>query len=66
MQLFKIGQREFAHQILQTGIVSGNALGIWICGCSLIYKRELWASKSAGAKGDVPKICGFVRPLHLC
>ena len=28
---------------------SGNALGIWICGCSLYYKRELWASKSAGA-----------------
>ena len=22
------------------------------------------ASKSAGAKGDVPKICGFVHPLH--
>ena len=28
---------------------SGNALGIWICGCSLFYKRELWASKLAGA-----------------
>jgi hypothetical protein len=27
----------------------GLALGIWICGCSLFYKRELWASKSAGA-----------------
>ena len=24
----------------------------------------LEASKSAGAKGDVPKICGFVHPLH--
>ena len=24
----------------------------------------LQASKSAGAKGDVPKICGFVNPLH--
>ena len=22
-------------------------------------------SKSAGAKADVPKICGFVHPLHL-
>ena len=28
---------------------SGNALGIWICGCSLIYKRELLVSKTAGA-----------------
>jgi hypothetical protein len=28
---------------------SGHALGIWIRGCSLFYKRELWASKSAGA-----------------
>ena len=27
----------------------GHALGIRICGCSLFYKRELWASKSAGA-----------------
>ena len=28
-----------------------NALGIWICGCSLFYRREpeLWASKSLGA-----------------
>jgi hypothetical protein len=24
----------------------------------------LKASKSAGAKGDVPKICGFVNLLH--
>ena len=30
-------------------IFSGNVLGIWICGCSLFYKREHWASKSAGA-----------------
>ena len=40
-----------------------------------VYPGELWvskqwvrivleASKSAGAKGDVPKICGFVHPLH--
>ena len=28
---------------------TGHALEIWICGCSLFYKRELWASKSAGA-----------------
>ena len=50
---------------------SGHALGIWICGCSLFYKREpgpqnqwvhivLKVSKSVGAKGDVPKICGFI------
>ena len=40
-----------------------------------VHPGELWvskqrvhivleASKSAGAKGDVPKICGFVTPLH--
>ena len=29
--------------------MSGHVLGIWICGCSLFYKRELRASKSAGA-----------------
>ena len=28
---------------------TGHALGIWIGGCSLFYKRELWAPKSAGA-----------------
>jgi hypothetical protein len=44
----------------------GHALGIWICGCRKFYKRDLWASKSAGAKGDVPQICGFVHPLHPC
>ena len=26
----------------------------------------LKASKSVGAKGDVPKIYGFVHPLYLC
>ena len=46
--------------------ISGHALGIWICGCSLIYKRELCVSKSAGAKGDVSNICGFMHPLHPC
>ena len=62
----------------ETLIEAGHALGIWICGCSLFYRRELWASKSAGfnrvleasksagAKGDVPKIYGFVHPLHPC
>ena len=40
-----------------------------------VHPAELWvskqrvhivleASKSAGAKGDVPKICGFLHPLH--
>ena len=29
--------------------ISGHVLGIWICWCSLFYKREPWASKSAGA-----------------
>ena len=39
-----------------------------------VHPGELWvskqrvhivleASKSAGAKGDVPKVCGFVHPL---
>ena len=42
-----------------------------------VHPGELWvskqrvhivleASKSAGAKGDVPKICGFVHPLQPC
>ena len=42
-----------------------------------VHPRELWvskqrvhivleASKSAGAKGDVPKICKFLHQLHLC
>ena len=26
----------------------------------------LEASKSVGAIGNVPKICGFVHPLHTC
>ena len=56
---------------------TGHALEIWICGCSPFYKSELWASKSVGAhstkslksvgaKGDVPKICWCVHPLHPC
>ena len=31
---------------------------------NLRVSTELKASKSAGAKGDVPKISGFVHPLH--
>ena len=27
----------------------GHALRVWICGCSLFYKRQLWTSKSACA-----------------
>ena len=30
-------------------LMSGHALGIWKCGYSLFYKRELWASKSGSA-----------------
>ena len=55
--------------------VTGHVLGIWICGCSLFYRRSsrsqnsrilivLKASYSAGAKGDVTKIYGFVHQLH--
>ena len=29
--------------------ISWYALGILICGCSLFYRRELWASKSVGS-----------------
>ena len=43
-------------------IYSGHALGFWICGCSLFYKRELCASKSAGAHSTKSfKICGCKR-----
>ena len=34
-----------------------------------IYRCRSWRAlglKSAGAKGDVPKICKFVHPLHPC
>ena len=50
MEFFKktmiLWQSSHPKSWLQT---AGHALGIWICGCSLFYKRELWASKSAGA-----------------
>ena len=40
------------HNIIINGVVksldrSRHVLGIWICGCSLFYRRELWASKYA-------------------
>ena len=41
------------------GLPTGHALGIWICGCSLFYRRELWASKFAGFNSTKSlKICG--------
>ena len=39
----------FDDQTKTKDVFTGHALGIWICGCSLYYKRELWASKSLGA-----------------
>ena len=43
-------------------IYSGHALGIWICGCSMFYRRELWASKSAGFNSAKSlEICEFKR-----
>ena len=39
-------------------MTSGHALGIWICRCSLFYRRELWVSKSAGFNSTKSlKIC---------
>ena len=46
-------------------LVTGHALGIWICGC----RRELWASKSAGFNSTkILKICRCKRwcPKDLC
>ena len=42
--------RIFNHKYIEgkcTWLSSGHALGIWICGFNLFYRRELWASKSA-------------------
>jgi hypothetical protein len=36
--------------------------GLWVSKQRVHIVLE--ASKSAGAKGDVTKICGFVHPLH--
>ena len=55
-------------------VQTGHALEIWICGCSRSIEESygpqnpiiLRYSKFSGAKGDVPKIYGFVHPLHLC
>ena len=52
MQLNKqtlVGFRAFIVSWQRSHTWEGHALGIWICGCSLFHKRELWASKSAGA-----------------
>ena len=41
---------------------TGHILWIWICGCSLFYRREVWASKSAGFNSTKSlKICGCKR-----
>ena len=41
---------------------SGHALGIWIWGCSLFYRRELCVSKSAGFNGTKSlQTCGCKR-----
>ena len=42
-------RREPLYWKLWKSYSSGHALGIWIWGWSLFYKRELWSSKSAGA-----------------
>ena len=41
----------------------GHALGFWICGSSLFYKKELWASKSAGAH-STKSLSGCKRWCH--
>ena len=62
------------ENFLKLWYLAGKALEIWICLRVQVHPEELWvskqrlhivleASKSAGAKGDVPKICGFVHPL---
>ena len=44
------------------GLPYRHALGIWICRCSLFYRRELWASKSAGFNSTKSlKICRCIR-----
>ncbi len=41
---------------------TGHALGIWISGCRLFYRRKLWASKSAGFSSTKSlEICGCKR-----
>ena len=46
----------------QFGQNTGHTLGIWICGRSLFYRRELLASKSMGATSSTSlKICGCKR-----
>ena len=53
---FKISTVKICNEL------SGHALGIWICGCSLFYKIELRPSKSAGFNNTkILKICGCKR-----
>ena len=77
LHFFNFGQRK---KIVPTTILfginvknglTGHALGIWICGCSPFYKRELWASKSAGAHSTKSlKISGckrwYPKDLRVC
>ena len=48
--------------LIDINLMTGHALGFWICGCGLFYKRVLWTSKSAGAHSTKSlKICGCKR-----
>ena len=66
--------RIFNHKYIEgkcTWLSSGHTLGIWICGCSLFYRRELWVSKSVVFKSTKSlTICGWrswcPKDLRLC
>ena len=63
--------RRFQFMIKFLSGFTGHALGIWICGCSLFYRREFWTSKSAGFNSSKSvKICGCKRccpkDLRVC
>ena len=64
---------KFILQVIQVGKSDGSSYRECVRNLDLrvqVDPGELWvhivleALKSAGAKGDVPKICGFVHPLH--
>ena len=64
---------KYARFFFKAGLlhIAGHALGFWICGCCLFYKRELWTSKSAGAQSTKSlKICRCKRwcpkDLRVC
>ena len=57
------GKTLVCSQILglsRSACILGYTLGIWICGCILIYRRELWASKSTGDPETL-----FCRTYHV-